>query len=116
MPANRQRTGFRGPSPEVGKMTQFKAGQSGNPGGRPKAIISDWLRYELEALDPETQQEVARMVARVLIQKALAGDAKAIHLLAERVEGKSLLLAPPNTQARQMKVVVEYIGRTLPRS
>jgi len=36
-PANRHKTGFRGPSPDVGKETQFKPGQpSPNPTGRPK--------------------------------------------------------------------------------
>ena len=73
MPQNKHQTGFRGPSPDVGRATQFKPGQSGNPGGRPKAMISDWLRHELEVVDSETQQEVAQKVARTLIQKALAG-------------------------------------------
>ena len=36
MPQNRHKTGFRGPSSDVGRDTQFKPGQSGNPGGRPK--------------------------------------------------------------------------------
>jgi hypothetical protein len=40
MPQNRKGTGFRGPSPDVGKATQFKAGTSGNPGGRPKRDIA----------------------------------------------------------------------------
>ena len=110
MPANRQKTGFRGPNPEVGKATQFKPGESGNPSGRPKAILSDWLRREMEALDPETQQEVAQKVARVLIQKALAGDVRAIQVLAERLEGKPPQLDPTPAANADMKVIVEYIG------
>ena len=110
MPANRQKTGFRGPSPNVGKATQFKPGESGNPGGRPKAILSYWLRYELEALDSETQQEVARKIAQVLIQKALAGDVKAIQVIAERVEGKPVQIELTAPDAGPMAVQVEFIG------
>ena len=44
MPANKQKTGFRGPSPEVGKPHQWKKGQSGNASGRPKSkTLSDAL-------------------------------------------------------------------------
>jgi hypothetical protein len=35
-----RKTGFRGPSPDVGKATQWKPGQSGNPGGLPKDDIA----------------------------------------------------------------------------
>jgi hypothetical protein len=111
MPENRHKTGFRGPRPEVGRATQFKPGESGNPGGRPKAILSDWLRREMEVLDPETQQEVAQKVARVLIQKALAGDIRAIQVLAERLEGKPQQPETKESVVKPMKVVVEYIGR-----
>jgi len=36
MPQKQHKTGFRGPSAEVGKATQFKPGNRANPGGRPK--------------------------------------------------------------------------------
>jgi hypothetical protein len=111
LPGNRHKTGFRGPSPEVGRATQFKPGESGNPSGRPKAILSEWLRHELEIVHPETGQEIGRMIAQVLIQRALGGDVKAIQVLAERVEGKILQVDPTDDcQAKQVKVVVEYIG------
>lgn len=38
-PQARHPSGFRGPSPDVGKKTQWKKGQSGNPGGKPKDDI-----------------------------------------------------------------------------
>ena len=117
MPESRQKTGFRGPNPEVGKATQFKPGQSGNPGGRPRAIISYWLRHELEALDPETQQAVAQRLVRVLVDKALAGDVRAIQVIAERMEGKPMQREDTDPAAKEIRVVVEHIdGRPPSRS
>ena len=49
LPEKKQRTGFRGPSPDVGKPYQWKKGQSGNPGGRPKSkTLSAAYRNKLE--------------------------------------------------------------------
>jgi hypothetical protein len=110
MPQNRHTTGFRGPSCEVGKASQFKPGHSGNPGGRPRAIISYWLRHELESLDPETQQEVAQRLVRVLVDKALAGDVRAIQVIADRVEGKPMQREDTDPASNEIKVVVEHIG------
>ena len=110
MAENRHKTGFRGPTPDVGKATRFKKGQSGNPGGRPKAIISDWLRHELTTLDSETQEEIAQKLARVLIQRALAGDVKAIQIIADRVEGRPAQMETPNASREPTKIVVEHIG------
>jgi hypothetical protein len=48
MPQNRHKPGFRGPSPDVGKKSQFKKGQNGNPGGRPKSkLLSEACRAAL---------------------------------------------------------------------
>src|SRR5215469_9537367 len=38
MPAYRHKPGFRGPSPDVGKATQFRPGSSGNPNGVAKTM------------------------------------------------------------------------------
>jgi hypothetical protein len=63
-PANRHKTGFRGPTPDVGKETQFKPGQSGNPSGRPPAILSDAYREVLaEAFEGDS---AARSYARLI--------------------------------------------------
>jgi len=59
MPENRHKTGFRGPSPDVGKKTQFKLGESGNPRGRPKEKpILEALRETLEK-EPKLLAEIA---------------------------------------------------------
>jgi hypothetical protein len=93
-----------------GKDTQFKKGQSGNHGGRPKAIISDWLRHELATLDSDTQEEIAQKIIRVLIQRAVAGDVKAIQIIADRVDGRPAQMETPNASQEPTKIVVEYIG------
>lgn len=83
MPENKRKTGFRGPSPDVGKATQFKPGQSGNPGGRPKQTpIADALRVALS--DPS---ELEKFISAVL-KKAKKGDVKAFQAVSDRIEGK----------------------------
>lgn len=83
---------FRGPSPDVGKVTQFKKGQSGNPGGRPKvAVFAQAARAVLGKLvpgDPEGRT-YAEAIAQVLADKALSGDIRAARELVERAEGKA---------------------------
>ena len=68
---------------------QFKPGQSGNPGGRPKQGWSwgDLLQkaLELEAKDGRPQKE---HVAEMMVKKAMTGDARAFEVIADRMEGK----------------------------
>lgn len=63
MPQNKhssgKKQGFRGPSPDVGKATQFKPGQSGNPGGRQKKKPLTEA-YERKVSDPEVAQAIAQ--------------------------------------------------------
>jgi hypothetical protein len=69
---------------------RFQPGQSGNPGGRPKArSITTVLRERLDeaiAGDKDVRAAVERLVEAVLKQ-AIAGDLKALALLLERTEG-----------------------------
>jgi len=91
-PKNPGKLRFRGPSPNVGKATQFKKGQSGNPGGRPKsAPMSDAAREVLAKLvpgDPEGRT-YAQAIAQKLADKALSGDLRAAQELADRAEGRA---------------------------
>lgn len=81
MPENRERTGFRGPSPEVGKATRFKPGQSGNPGGRPK---NDLGRIIAQAVIENNQEAVYRALTKALLK----GNPYLFKVLADRAYGK----------------------------
>lgn len=83
---------------------QFKPGQSGNPGGRPKKLaITDLLKEQLDKPIPEAMKaklppifsEVygdsptfADMIAFKLVAMSAKGDMFAMKELLDRVEGK----------------------------
>ena len=103
-PANRHKSGFRGPSPDVGKDTQFRPGQSGNPSGRPKSrLISEAYRRILEEIDPKKQQSLAERVARAVINRALRGDVRAASEVADRTEGKAVQKMEVDTHLKQLR-------------
>jgi len=52
---------FRGPSPDVGKTTQFKRGESGNPGGRPKR---DAAREIAKAIFERNEEEIYKAMLK----------------------------------------------------
>jgi uncharacterized protein DUF5681 len=103
LPALRHRAGFRGPSLDVGKATQFKPGQSGNPGGSVKKfdrIISEAMRAQLAEKVTENRSYASRIgenVVKVLNQQ-LAQCAETgrfrkelvplIEFMTDRLEGK----------------------------
>src|ERR1700693_5228337 len=84
---------FRGPSPDVGRDTQFKPGQSGNPGGRPKKtpytnahrLIAEMIGVaDLHILPTDT---VAECVAKIMALEALKGKVNAAKEIADRTDG-----------------------------
>lgn len=84
-PANRKKSG----NPD----TQFKPGQSGNPSGRPKDILTRAVR---ELVTPEE----AKSLAITLLALAHTGDTKAMEMVWNRLEGKAVDRredAPPGT-------------------
>ena len=92
MPQNRKKSGFRGPSPDVGKSTQFQPGKSGNPGGRPKKrpyqeaheLLAD---LTVKDLDVKPDDPVPVAVAKVILREALKGKIDAAKEAANRTEG-----------------------------
>ena len=93
-PQNRRRTGVdrggRGGTIPP-KEHHFKPGQSGNPGGRPKAkLITQAYRELLEELDPKERKTLAQQIARKVIDQALKGNLAAVKEVADRTEGKSV--------------------------
>jgi hypothetical protein len=92
-------------TPDIGKDTQFKPGQSGNPAGKPKGsrhlstIIQelaediDWDKTTLknkEELKAKYGKNGFKAVAYVALTKAMTGDVQAMKWLAENGYGKHL--------------------------
>jgi hypothetical protein len=98
MPQNTRRTGFRGPSPDVGRTTQFKPGESGNPGGRPRVA---YFRRALETILTEGGEPAQRLIDLVEAQerKARRGDTRAAEFLRDTLDGKPVAAEEPE-QAR----------------
>jgi hypothetical protein len=75
------------------EAAQWKPGQSGNPGGRPKKKpVTDALRVALDTIVPGDKEgrTYAEVIAFALVHEALAGKNKvsAASEIADRVEGK----------------------------
>jgi hypothetical protein len=89
------------PHPNTTGLRPWKPGQSGNPAGHSKARreLAEIART-LDAMRQAHYQEmvdagdVAGALARVLVEKALAGDLDAIKFLVERLDGKPKRAAP----------------------
>lgn len=91
MPENRHKTGFRGPDPQVGEATQFKPGQSGNPGGRSRKLTR--ILEEMLAM-PVPNDKLKRTYAQKFIEETLKRAIRKSDSLAkeifDRIDGKSL--------------------------
>ena len=88
-PQNRDKTGLV----EAGKPYSFKAGVSGNPGGRPRRKpLSDAYREALEQVSPDDPQgrTYAQIIAERLIHSAMRGNVQAARELADRAEGRTV--------------------------
>lgn len=90
-PENRRKAGRNNPVPR-GESTQWKPGQSGNPGGRPKsAPLSQACRDLLNSPVPNdsAHRTYAQVIAAKLAKKAMRGDVESARELANRAEGKA---------------------------
>lgn len=102
-----------GATPDIGKATQFKPGQSGNPAGLPKGFkhISTHIRELLEDEEfegfivnntggmTEYKGKPIKAILRAMAIKAMSGDARAFEALSKygygtTVEVKGLEAAP----------------------
>ena len=63
-----------------GKGRPFKAGQSGNPAGRPKGALNHTTRAALSLMDGEAEE-----ITRKVIDAAKSGDMTAIRLILDRI-------------------------------
>lgn len=72
-PQKRHKTGFRGPSPDVGKATQFQPGQpSANPGGRPSKSLMQQARERI-ANDPKFVAEWEKATKKRMLTGSMVG-------------------------------------------
>ena len=67
---------------------QFTKGESGNPGGRPKSKL--WREAILEALNAagNGNGKKLRLLAKKIVEQALAGDVSAMREIGDRIDGK----------------------------
>jgi len=74
------------------KDYQFKPGESGNPGGRPKGSVnvSAILKRKFAEAKGKDGKTMAEMLVDVALAKALRGDFKVIDALFNRHEGKAV--------------------------
>ena len=75
----------------------WRKGQSGNPGGRPKSVISEATRDWLKLVDPRIGKTNAELVAQALGKKALKGDTGAYCAIRDTTEGR-----PAQTQQHEI--------------
>jgi Family of unknown function (DUF5681) len=80
-----------GHEPSIGSRTQFRTGESGNPGGRPRQSVSEAYRAQLSQSKKGDRQKrtYAELIADAQIRKALRGDTMAAKEVTDRVEGKA---------------------------
>jgi hypothetical protein len=107
------------------KSTQFKAGKSGNPKGRPKGSqnFSSVINKELNTVVTLTENGVHKkvkkkqVVAKQLVNKAAAGDLKATSLLltesriAEQSASGAIVRAPEFFAPEDKMVMANILKR-----
>jgi hypothetical protein len=84
-PENRRSSGVSklrgGLDPAIGKLTQFKPGESPNPGGRPKSDLAGEIARAVFQQNPEA-------IYDVMLEALKEGDPRVFAILAERGYGK----------------------------
>jgi hypothetical protein len=70
------------------EATQFRKGQSGNPGGRPKTrLISDAMLKALVKREAVRGQTNAERIAETAVREAANGDVQWVKVVLSYVEG-----------------------------
>ena len=93
-------------------MPKFVKGQSGNPGGRPRAdllkidLLAE-IRRQLSSVDPESRLSKGSELVQALISMACGGDVRACQELLSRIHGK---LGPPEPAE---KLDLESVSRAM---
>ena len=98
---------------------QFKPGQSGNPAGRAKGVVSittrikKLLEMELQVKDPVSNEACKKTVSEIiglrLAKEAMSGNIKAVKIILDRTEGKvsSPEQSPEEWIGEQLSIIVD---------
>jgi hypothetical protein len=70
------------------KRFQFKPGQSGNPGGRPKGSVSIEAELRRRLDNGEEGEKIVKGLVTQALRRALEGDYKFFNMILERVDGR----------------------------
>ena len=98
---------------------RFKPGQSGNPAGRAKGVVSittrikKLLEMELQVKDPVSNEACKKTVSEIiglrLAKEAMSGNIKAVKIILDRTEGKvsSPEQSPEEWIDEQLSIIVD---------
>lgn len=93
--------------PFSNRNTQFKPGQSGNPGGRPKGSLTARLRAALRRPRDSGVGDKADQVIDTLIDMAITDrDFKALAYLYDRIDGKAPIVIADESQGA-LQVIIQ---------
>ena len=70
------------------KQHQFKPGQSGNPGGRPKGSVSIEAELRKRLAEGEEGEKIVQALVSQALKQALKGDYKFFNMILERIDGR----------------------------
>jgi len=110
-PGNRHKKGNNPNIVEAGKSTRFKPGQSGNPNGRPRDIVTQVMREMMPTPCPFSKNGLAwaEAIALAAMKRAIAGDVRAVAEVLDRTEGKP-------RQSVDLSAVAAFAHVQVPRS
>src|ERR1700761_5922574 len=79
-------------NPDKIRAHQFKPGQSGNPGGRPRKVITEGYEDILREVVVRNRKKDTRLrhMLRAIVDEAIQGKIPAIAEITDRVEGKAV--------------------------
>ena len=73
---------------QIGKDTRFKPGESGNPSGRPRDTLKEWIEAELEKVvemqDGEGQTKL-QILAATIVDDSIGGCIQSRKMLIDRI-------------------------------
>lgn len=88
--------------------TQFKKGQSGNPGGRPKSYFGKILAEIGEEIEPKTGKPFKQLVSRRLWVDAVNGNINAIKEIINRLDGLPQAFTELSTRDGKPLIQINY--------